>query len=344
MIAAISRAGARFSITARQDVAVRRAIAGISDDAWTAIRLPARRVRQAVAAVGQLRRGRRGAFTAFASRGKKRAVTARLIMRRVRDQNPEHLVANDQGELFPAWRHYAVFTDSPLMMLQAEADHRRHAIIEQAIAGLKNGPLAHLPSGRFNANGAWLVVAAMASNLTRAAGALASLSHARATTATIRRQLINVPARAVRSADASTCDYRQTGPGPTPGSTCSPPRQARRSPPPSDLRAANPNQGSNGEAGPTGRPTLPATRTPVAKINYRDRHSRRCIRVSSGAEGTRTPSTAATFLALFASKPKSVCCAPNFGNDGRGLIATGGDGSLARVRLSVDLGPVCVVL
>ena len=93
-----------------------------------------------------------------------------------------------------------MFTDSPLVMLQAEADHRRHAIVEQVIADLKGGPLAHLPSGKFNANGAWLVMAAMAFNLTRAAGALASLFHARATTATIRRQLINVPARPVRSA------------------------------------------------------------------------------------------------------------------------------------------------
>jgi hypothetical protein len=55
--------------------------------------------------------------------------------------------ANAQGELFPAWRHHAVFTDSPLVLAQAEADHRRHAIIEQVIADLKNGPLAHLPSG-----------------------------------------------------------------------------------------------------------------------------------------------------------------------------------------------------
>jgi hypothetical protein len=93
-----------------------------------------------------------------------------------------------------------VFTNSPLLMLQAEADHRRHAIIEQVIADLKNGPLAHLPSGRFTANGAWLVLAAIAFNLTRAAGALASRFHAKATTATIRRHLINVPARPVRSA------------------------------------------------------------------------------------------------------------------------------------------------
>ncbi len=85
-------------------------------------------------------------------------------------------------------------------MLAAEADHRRHAIIEQVIADLKNGPLAHLPSGSFTANSAWLVCAAMAFNLTRAAGTLASAFHARATTGTLRAQLINVPARLARSA------------------------------------------------------------------------------------------------------------------------------------------------
>jgi hypothetical protein len=97
-----------------------------------------------------------------------------------------------------------VFTDSPLSMLHAEADHRRHAVIEQVIADLKNGPLAHLPSGTFAANSAWLVLAAIAFNLTRAAGALASLTHARATTATVRTQLINVAARIATSARRTT--------------------------------------------------------------------------------------------------------------------------------------------
>ena len=84
-------------------------------------------------------------------------------------------------------------------MLDAEADHRRHAIIEQVIADLKAGPLAHLPSGRFAANSAWLVLTTIAYNLLRATGALASTIHARATTATLRAQLINVAARVVRS-------------------------------------------------------------------------------------------------------------------------------------------------
>ncbi|HSS56306.1 MAG TPA: IS1380 family transposase [Gaiellales bacterium] len=200
VIGAIRRAKARFSITARQDTAVRRAIVEIPDDAWTTINYPRavfdEQLQQWVsdAQIAETK------FTAFTSRGTKHAVTARLIVRRVRDANPDHVVPDAQGELFPAWRHHAVFTDSPLTLVQAEADHRRHAIIEQVIADLKNGPLAHLPSGRFNANGAWLALAAIAFNLTRAAGALASLSHAKATTATIRAQLINIPARAVRSA------------------------------------------------------------------------------------------------------------------------------------------------
>jgi Transposase DDE domain group 1 len=200
VIAAVRRAKARFSITARQDSAVRRAIASIPEDAWTTIRYPRavfdEQLQQWVsdAQVAEV------PFTAFTSKPKAKQVTARLIVRRVRDANPDHLLANAQGELFPAWRHHAVFTDSPLVLTQAEADHRRHAIIEQVIADLKNGPLAHLPSGRFNANGAWLVAATMAFNLTRAVGALASRFHAKASTATIRAQLINVPARPVRSA------------------------------------------------------------------------------------------------------------------------------------------------
>jgi len=93
-----------------------------------------------------------------------------------------------------------VFTDSPMTLVQAEAQHRGHAIIEQVHADLRAGPLAHLPSGRFAANAAWLTCAAMAFNLTRAAGASASTLHAKATTATIRAQLISVPARLAHSA------------------------------------------------------------------------------------------------------------------------------------------------
>ena len=91
-------------------------------------------------------------------------------------------------------------TDSPLMLIQAQKHHRGHAIIEQVRADLRSGPLAPLPSTSFAANSAWMVRAAIAVNLTRAAGAVASTLHARATTGTIRTRLINVATRLARSA------------------------------------------------------------------------------------------------------------------------------------------------
>jgi hypothetical protein len=206
VIAAARRAGARFSITARMTSTVAAAIASIGDDAWTPIRYPQaiwdeadqRWISDAEVAETTL--------TAFTGRRAGEQVTARLIVRRVKRLNPK-TETDGQGELFTTspeyssdWRYHAVFTDTPLPMLQAEAAHRGHAIIEQVIADLKNSALAHLPSGRFTANAAWLVLAAIAFNLTRAAGCLASAFHARATTATIRAQLINVPARLARSA------------------------------------------------------------------------------------------------------------------------------------------------
>ncbi len=135
-------------------------------------------------------------YTAFASK-KGQAVTARLIIRRVRDLNKR--AAAGQGELFPAWRYHALFTDSPFELIQAEGQHRDHAIVEQVFADVTDGPLAHLPSGSFPANAAWLTCAAIAHNLLRAAGALASLTHAKARGATLRRDLINVAARTARS-------------------------------------------------------------------------------------------------------------------------------------------------
>jgi hypothetical protein len=147
VIAAIGRAGARFSITARQDVAVKRAIAAIGEDAWTTICYPRAVFDEQLGQWVSDAQVAEVPFTAFASRGKRRAVSARLIVRRVRDQNPGHLVPNAQGELFAAWRHHAVFTDSPLTLLQAEADHRRHAIIEQVIADLKTARWRTCPPG-----------------------------------------------------------------------------------------------------------------------------------------------------------------------------------------------------
>jgi hypothetical protein len=213
VVAAARRGGACFSLTARMTPAVRGAIGTVDPAAWTPIRYP-----KAVwdddeqawisdAEIAEV------PFTAFTSRRKGEHVTARLLVRRVRRLQPRPVAGTgEQAELFAAHRYHAVFTDSPLPLVQAEKAHREHAIVEQVIADLKNGPLAHLPSGKFTANAAWLVLAAIAFNLTRAAGALASAFHARATTGTIRAQLISVPAPLARSARRLTLHLPQNWP------------------------------------------------------------------------------------------------------------------------------------
>jgi hypothetical protein len=194
-VRAARKAGAYFSVTVRMDPRVRAAIAAIGEDAWTPIRYP-RAIWD-----DQLRRWVSDAqvaevpYMAFTSR-KGQAVTARLIVRRVRDLTKK--AAAGQGELFTAWRYHAVFTDSPFVMLQAEEHHRGHAQAEQVFADWSDGPLAHLPSGSFPANAAWLALAAISCNLLRAAGALASLACAKARGATLRRDLINVAGRTAR--------------------------------------------------------------------------------------------------------------------------------------------------
>jgi hypothetical protein len=195
VIGAVRGQGARFSVTAPMNSSIRAAIAAIGEQSWTAIRYP-----RAVwddqldcwisdAEVAETE------YTAFASK-KGQAVTARLIVRRVRDLNKK--AAAGQDELFPVWRYHAVFTDSPFERVQAEGQHRDHAVVEQVFADVTSGPLAHMPSGVFAANAAWLSIAAMAHNLLRAAGALASLPFAKARAATIRRDLIAVAARTAR--------------------------------------------------------------------------------------------------------------------------------------------------
>jgi hypothetical protein len=81
---------------------------------------------------------------------------------------------------------------------------RCRSAIEQVFAELIDGPLAHLPSGIFNANNAWLALTAIAHNLTRAAASLTGLSYATARAATIRRHLVNVASRVARHARAVT--------------------------------------------------------------------------------------------------------------------------------------------
>ena len=195
VLGAIRAAGACFSVTVRMDPKIRAAIAAIPAGAWTPITYP-RAIwdedQQRLISDAQVAEVE---YTAFASK-KGKAITARLIVRRVRDLNRK--AAGGQDELFTIWRYHALFTDSPFEMIQAEAQHRDHAIAGQVFADLASGPVAHLPSGRFPANAAWLALAAICHNLTRAAGCLAGAFFAKARGATIRGQLIAVAARIAR--------------------------------------------------------------------------------------------------------------------------------------------------
>ena len=189
VVAACMRHGAQFSLVMTRNPAVERAIAAIDESAWTPVCYP-----------GAVRDPDTGGWisdaevaeisdTAFASTPDR--ITARLVVRRVKD-------ARFPDALFPVWRYHPFFTDTELPIEQADITHRQHAIIETVIADLIDGPLAHIPSGRFGANSAWVLCAAISHNLLRAAGVLAGDQHTRARGSTLRRKIVNVPARLAR--------------------------------------------------------------------------------------------------------------------------------------------------
>ncbi|WP_082764213.1 IS1380 family transposase [Frondihabitans sp. PAMC 28766] len=195
-INAARKAGAAVSVTARQDPAVKRAIATIPENAWTPIEYPNAIIDEDTGALISHAEVAEVPFTAFTSRTKKDHTPGRLVVRRIPELNKKDL---EHPTLFDTHRFHAFFTTSTLDTVTADQVHRRHAIIEQVNADLKHSALAHLPSGIFTANAAWLVLAVIAFNLTRAAATIAGAALAKATTATIRRKLITVPGRVASS-------------------------------------------------------------------------------------------------------------------------------------------------
>ncbi len=189
VVGACVRARVRFSVVLTKDPAVSRAIASIPDDAWAPVHYPGAVVDPDTGELISDAEVAEVTFTAFAST--KHPVTARLIVRRVRDRAR-------LDELFAVWRYHPFFTNNDEPTVDADITHRQHAIIEAVFADLIDGPLAHLPSGRFAANSAWAICAAMCHNLLRAAGTLAGDRHALARGATLRRHLVTVPARLTR--------------------------------------------------------------------------------------------------------------------------------------------------
>lgn len=193
-IAAVLKAGAWFSVTVPTWPTVTAAISRIGQEDWTPIRYP-RAIRDpqtgewiSEAEVAET------PFVAFTSHPKARQVACRLVVRRVKRLNQPA----GQDELVAGWRYHAFITNSTLDAVETDRYHRGHAIVEQVIAELKNGPLAHLPSGRFAANAAWLACAVIAFNLSRAAARAAGMAGARM--ATMLATIIATPARLASTA------------------------------------------------------------------------------------------------------------------------------------------------
>jgi len=188
-ITAVVNHGAQFSVVLTKTPSVLRAITTIAEDAWTPVNYPGAVLDPDTGELISDAEVAEIGYTAFA--GTKNEITARLIVRRVRDRN-------HPDELFPAWRYHPFFTNTSESVTDADITHRQHAIIESVFADLIDGPLAHLPSGIFAANAAWAVLAAITHNLLRAAGTLIDHAHAVARGATLRRHLVTVPARIAR--------------------------------------------------------------------------------------------------------------------------------------------------
>lgn len=173
--------GADFSVTVRLNPAIRRAIAAIDEDQW----MPIPYWLAGGADVAET------TYTAF--KNTKDEVTLRLLVRRVRPTPGSQLALN------VVFDYHALLSDRDLPMLELEADHRAHAVVELAIRDLKAGGLAHVPSGKFAANAAWLGLAVLAHNLGRWTLKAAGPDWQRATVASLQTKLVAMPARLVHT-------------------------------------------------------------------------------------------------------------------------------------------------
>ena len=171
-----------FSITIRQHKSLHNVIETIPEDAWT----PVPYWMDGAADVAET--------TYIPFQSEPGAAPVRLIVRRVRP------TPGSQLALFAIYSYHGFITGRDGEMLELEADHRRHAEIENAIRDLKYGVgLNHMPSGRFAANGAWLAVQVMAHNLARWTARI-GLGERIATTKTLRRRVFALAGRLTRSA------------------------------------------------------------------------------------------------------------------------------------------------
>jgi hypothetical protein len=169
----LEKAGWQYSIGARMIKTVRAAVEAIDEGAWTKIEdYP----EEGEAQIAETVHGGR-----------------RLIVRRTRLVGP-------QAELWPDWRHFCFITNRDENIAIVEAEHREHAVVEQVIADLKDQALQHFPSGHFNANAAWTVLAALAHNLLRWTQLLGLPDMTVRAARTLRRRLLGIPGRLTRHA------------------------------------------------------------------------------------------------------------------------------------------------
>jgi DDE family transposase len=165
--------GVQFSIGVKQHKHIREAIEQIAEEQWQPLE-------------GYPEGGE--AQIAETTLGK-----WRLVVRRVR-------TLAEQAQLFATWQHFAFATNRREPLELVEAEHREHAVVELAIRDLKDQALAHFPSGKFHANSAWCVIAALAHNLGRWTGMIGLPDQVPRTARTRRRRLFEIPGRLTRSA------------------------------------------------------------------------------------------------------------------------------------------------
>ena len=163
----LEQAGWQYSIGVRMIKTVRTAVEAIPEDSWQRIDYPDDGEAQI-------------AETVYGDR--------RLIVRRTR-------LLGAQAELWPDWRHFCFITNRSDELAVVEAEHRDHAVVEQVIADLKDQALGHFPSGQFNANGAWTVLAVLAHNMLRWTQLLGLPATTVRAARTLRRRLLNIPGR-----------------------------------------------------------------------------------------------------------------------------------------------------
>jgi hypothetical protein len=166
----LEQAGWQYSIGVRMQQGIRQAVEAIAEDAWLTIPYPD----EGEAQIAQ---------TSYRGR--------RLIVRRTRLLGP-------QAQLWPDWRHFAFITNRTDEITLVEAEHRAHAVVEQVITDLKEQALAHFPSGEFNANGAWTVLAALAHNLLRWTQLLGLPEQTVRAARTLRRHWLQIAGRLTR--------------------------------------------------------------------------------------------------------------------------------------------------